>query len=649
MRVARTRIITPHSRRLGPQAVTLSRHYRRHIKESHCRWFSVSVEDDVSLEKSEEPLNDDEHDEDGLNEERDRMIDKIRDLLEENMENILYQKPEVKEKCKRILRRRRRERQWQSFVFSLKSNGTALHETEPSPVEEVKLEVHQIYDSLAETSPHDTTDAVDSGDQKTCGSNGAPLITTEESAGSVEKDTRGENQSLLDILRQPIEEETFTAHKLSSTNEEGTGEANPEPCSLLSLLNDESTLLESVQSPASLLDLLNDDSAEATLDERPDGKEPSPLFELLQQPIEEESFAIEDSTLSLTGSHETNKDRTFGNEDIHINSSSLLDLLDEPIEDEYLASGSATNESFQDEFMDDDEPSSLLDLLQEPIKDETSNEIVDEGLALLLALRGRDWSQMEAEAYESDELRSTQEDDAIAEESVLEGGFVEENLETEPRHVERERVYDDGGHKIRDGDAGLEDVTVLLDQAGYGAVTLSTGDYNVLLLSIATSFLHTDDTIMLMLRAYRQMYEMGEAGLDCAPDASTFTILMITLDRRAKAPISAIDICRKMIDSGVELNSDAFAEAISCLEKRNNIKDTERLMNLSHENKIGEIDVPRSAWLTLLNMYKNENLQEKALDLVEKCIEVGCQRSKSHSTILVFSPNSPNISVYIRR
>ena len=239
----------------------------------------------------------------------------------------------------------------------------------------------------------------------------------------------------------------------------------------------------------------------------------------------------------------------------------------------------------------DDEPSSLLDLLQEPIKDETSNEIVDEGLALLLALRGRDWSEME-EAYESDELRSTQEDDAIAEESVIEGGFVEENLEMEmePEQIKEERIYDDGGHRIRNDDAGLEDVTVLLDQAGDGAVTLSTADYNVLLLSIATSMLQTDDTLMLMLRTYRQMLELGEAGVDCAPDASTFTILMITLDRRAKAPLSAIDICRQMIDSRVELNSEALAEGITCLEKRNRIEDTERLMNLGLS---GQNIVPR--------------------------------------------------------
>ena len=125
------------------------------------------------VEKSEEPLKNENDDEYGMKEERDRMIDEIRKLLEENVDSILVEKPIVKEKWKRILRRRRRERQRQSSVFLRKSIGDseaglaskALHETEPSSVEEVALGVHDAYDSLAETSPQYTTDEVGAGDQ----------------------------------------------------------------------------------------------------------------------------------------------------------------------------------------------------------------------------------------------------------------------------------------------------------------------------------------------------------------------------------------------------------------------------------------------------------------------------------------------------
>jgi hypothetical protein len=166
----------------------------------------------------------------------------------------------------------------------------------------------------------------------------------------------------------------------------------------------------------------------------------------------------------------------------------------------------------------------------------------------------------------------------------------------------------------------LGDIQDLLEWTSFGEMMLSTADYNAVLLQLATSTLPTEEAIKMMVTIYRHMVELGRSGTECAPDATTYTILMVALDRRAKAPSSAAEICREMLNSDIEVSPEALVQGIRCLQRRSNVQDAERLFKSVLNSKSHETNVPAAAWLSLLQIYKHLDMRPEAVDLVLRCI-----------------------------
>jgi len=642
------------------------------LRQKQHYWLSTSSKNEFSLETSDgnaEPLeqvrDNDETCEMDAAADRDRILGEIRKSIHENIERILEEKPIVKEKFGRLLRRRQKERTRQSLLsFSAplggdpwQDKGTETSSPETSPKDVTadpwtdRIEVIDAPTTSESWPSGETAPRADWSDQPTSIAKNSEIAWGALSWGAAESEKQvtvesthtqtetHQNQSLLDLLRQPVEDETV-ATPVMPVPATDDGEPSVQP-SLLSLLKDDKAFgspaaeptsdngnqFSSISTfattdslgtqPTSLMDLLNDNTAESSLQagandhyfsreaqwrqqEKPAGNQSSSLLDILQQPL----AADESLSLEITDDHDVTLEADI--EEPHVGN-----LLPTVGMSDFWATDESAKRDTTDKVHDDD------------TERLPSSAVVDEGLALLLALKDRDWLQME-KAHEDVDLDSPEED-GIVEEVVLEGGIVEEELEVETENMTRKL---DGPS---DDDSILESIREVLEEAAHGEMELSSMDYNALLLRVATSSLETDEAIDLMLKTYKQMSELGRSGADCAPDATTFTILMVTLDCRANAPLSAADICRQMMDSSVELSSEAFAQGMSCLERRNNIRDTERLIDSVLDDETSQHAVPMWAWMSLLKMYKHENMQQEALDLVQKCMQTN--RGRDSQTV----------------
>ena len=664
----------------GSRGLVSSRHCNAPAawRSSRNHWLSTSKEETSwgNSNVSAEPL-ETLHDEDTETDraaEKDRMLGEIRKSIHENVERILDEKPEVKKKWKRIIHRWQKERQVSSYsamgmgdpwnaqtTMALQSSKNHASNTDlwsyPTRAWSEEMADRGRSDSRKENfdSARNASPLGDAGKSEqiqslttthnTCENQSLPDLLQQsvedeirsentalktknepiqEDFGSVWGGTEKEhvqsaiktnetsaNQSFLDLLRQPVEEKTTGALELDVGPEDG--ESSSQPASLLTLLNDEEAdFLEDEMHGSgtrSLKSSLSDDSHKftrpSTASEHIETSSPQPtsLLDLL------DDDGVESNADSKT--------------DEEVNQSpSLLEMLQDPIEDGHASSLGLDNER------DISGGNYLWSIEKTPMNHKMSvledreclspSEAIDQGLALLLALEGHDWLQLEDDD-EKEELDSSWEDDV--DEIALETDYEENEIMTEA-DSETEEVSDEEENEREGDDSIFDTVRDLLEDASFGEISLSSADYNSLLLQLASSPLKADDAIAMMLKIYQQMSELGQSGTLCAPDAATFTILMVTLDRRGNAPLSAADICRQMMDSDVELSSEALIQGIRCLDRRNDVNGTERLMNLVLDSETTQLKVPLTAWMALLRMYKSENLQQEALVLIQKCIKV---------------------------
>jgi pentatricopeptide repeat protein len=256
---------------------------------------------------------------------------------------------------------------------------------------------------------------------------------------------------------------------------------------------------------------------------------------------------------------------------------------------------------------------STTSLVGEDTEYQPRSSVLDQGLAILLAMKDRDWEQLEP-VVELPEDKFSSEDEVIEIELESDSESEKSSDEDEDKRTSLDENEDDASL--------VNDIRDLLEWTSFGEILLSTADYNVVLLQLATSTLQTDEVIKMMVKTYRHMTEVGRSDTGCAPDAITYTILMVALDRRARAPSSAAEICRKMMSSNVKLRPEAVVQGIHAFQRRNNVIDAECLLNCALDSESHETTVPITAWLGLLQMYKHHDMQQEAVNLITRCIQV---------------------------
>jgi hypothetical protein len=165
---------------------------------------------------------------------------------------------------------------------------------------------------------------------------------------------------------------------------------------------------------------------------------------------------------------------------------------------------------------------------------------------------------------------------------------------------------------------------------------LTVVELNAMLLHVATSTFSDKEDIMLKI--FHHMKELENIGLkQSAPNADTYTIILTFSQRSGHCSISAVDIASMMLENappedelGMEqailqndddfiLERDTLEVAMNVFVEQLDIKSAEKLLQWALNQGVYIHPV---TFRSILNLYKSHDNQEKALEIIQKCIEV---------------------------
>jgi len=231
-----------------------------------------------------------------------------------------------------------------------------------------------------------------------------------------------------------------------------------------------------------------------------------------------------------------------------------------------------------------------------------ASETVDELLSLLVCATKKEW----------DEITQVTEP-SLVEEAEREAGYLLEEVEEVPP-----------AKAITFGEDILSESSKL---------SLEADEINLALLNLAI-IPPTLQSMEVMVKLFKFMEENRQSGkTDAAPNAATYTLLMVAFGDRGNDYQAAKFVCERMMEAmdknGLTLDSNAVAVGARCLEKVGDIVNAEKLLSASLGETGSGVEVSSRVFRHTLALYKEDNLQEEALKLLDVFItEAGVDRSE---------------------
>ncbi len=223
----------------------------------------------------------------------------------------------------------------------------------------------------------------------------------------------------------------------------------------------------------------------------------------------------------------------------------------------------------------------------------------DKAMSLLSVMRNETWSLYDDHNYDVTEHEHGIDGRQEADDFALDGADV---METE--------------------DVQLFTVESLLNDAEEGKITMSTEEYNVILLTVATSsskFHHK--MVDILMNAYMQMKEFAESGEAASrPNADTYAILLMVLDSRGHCREGALEICSHIAGAPEVWARGLVAKVMRCFEHNNEPILGKHFLDLVIDKM--KVSPSRSAFLSLIRSFKRANMIQEALELFDVCAAV---------------------------
>lgn len=439
--------------------------------------------------------------------------------------------------------------------------------------------------------------------------------------------------SLMDLLNEnfniPLEERGNDGANLALVDEQRP------PGSLMDLLSENfspreafTTLLvddvldgEHIETAAKSMETRQSSDLLGLLDANDaDGKDDS-LMNLLDD--DEKQIREADQAVFESGDSEL----SFGIETVDPNSttspSSLLDLLDADAAVGVKGAHSEQKETSDIHVKPGPSPTSLLSIIDDGISSsETSHEDGD-----LTDLLSTDYS---ADAWGSDDLaeEETTSTSEIVDEllSLLicatEKEWNEITNTSEPSLVEE--AEREAGYLLEDeNDTPPAKAMTVAEEIlnGSNELNLKVDDINLALLNLA--FLPpTLSSMELIVKIFKLMEDNRRSGdKNVVPNAATYALLMAAFGYRGNDHQAAKFVCQRMIKAmdmgGLILDGNVIAVGARCLRKVGDIANAEKLLSDSLGDAGSGVEVSPRVFNHALALYKEDNLQEDALKLLD--------------------------------
>lgn len=178
-------------------------------------------------------------------------------------------------------------------------------------------------------------------------------------------------------------------------------------------------------------------------------------------------------------------------------------------------------------------------------------------------------------------------------------------------------------NEMGQGDELDVDIDGLFQDVRRGTIRLSTDEYNLLICFLATSVdLLPDEILPYLMEAYSQMQDLSGAGVDSsAPNATTYEILLLALNRRCLAITTAAQLVEQVVQMPPSSFSTETLEAsIEVCEKRNLFALASRLVSVGQKHN-AEL-VSNRIYHAMINMAKADDRRKEAIELLQACLKV---------------------------
>jgi len=316
-------------------------------------------------------------------------------------------------------------------------------------------------------------------------------------------------------------------------------------------------------------------------------------------------------------SHATSRNETKGNK-------SLMDLLDDDIFTQQNSQSHNQNTSLIDLLNDADEVNGY----SEPLDTDRNKVHRTQSLMDLL----------------ENDFDSPQEETSLIDMADRNGSSVFDannsklsEMATSSFESSVNAFFEDGGirdEKVDHGASASEWIEELLTGASMDKWTLSTRDYNTLLLYVITFASDFDEKVKRLISVYSQMLELQKSGIkSVSPDCNTFSILLTSLNQSNRSRGTALEICNHALShlipddtdnltesetSRIELDHDLLTACMKTLGRRRKLKAAEQLLDMALSRE--DVNVRPNVFRMMLDLYKTVDSQEKAIDIVRKCL-----------------------------
>jgi hypothetical protein len=187
----------------------------------------------------------------------------------------------------------------------------------------------------------------------------------------------------------------------------------------------------------------------------------------------------------------------------------------------------------------------------------------------------------------------------------------------------------------------MKDIQQLLLDARAGKYVLTTLESNLLLSRLVTTTLTetndvtaSPDIIMsTALELYEEMIALGDSGQeDCAPDETTYQLLLLALDRRFLAQSEAVRLFQNMVHSSspkVNYGAETFLMGMQACYNRGDLVVAQGCMQkvVNEADNLGASRSsswrpPAGAYLILCDMLQKEHAWREAIALLDVALKV---------------------------
>lgn len=270
----------------------------------------------------------------------------------------------------------------------------------------------------------------------------------------------------------------------------------------------------------------------------------------------------------------------------------------------------------------------------QPNESEQDNQSISKALALLRIMYSKDWHM-----YDYLDKDDNEDDhDVQIDEAHPQGGQVDTGSDLDVlgdielmmgSSIDQDTSHDDQPYEGSMESTLVSEIDRFLASVQRGELSLSTDDYNAILARVSVSAdLEPDEVSKILLNVYHNMLQLSNLGSsECCPNAMTYEIILLTLNRRLESVTTAIDLVKNMTDELLIWTPELLVAAFHTIQKRNLLSFGINVINTARSGRDKKrFRIPIRVFMSLIRMEKALNAQDDAISTIKMYMKVSPAR-----------------------